>query len=83
MEGGQKDMMVGGERNRGKRTLIGEAAVDADLMVKKGGEVRNDTVEVERTDTKMKSDIVLHPQNCLQAGFTFVLVVIVLKRSDA
>ena len=77
MEGGQKGMKVGGERKRGKRTLTGEAAVDADLMGVKGEEARNDTVEVERTDTKMKSDTVLHPQNCLQAGLTFVLVVIV------
>jgi hypothetical protein len=77
MEGGQKDMMVGGERKRGKRTLIGEVAVDVGLMGRKEGEVRNDIVEVERTDTKMKSDTVLHPQNCLQAGLTFVLVVIV------
>jgi len=76
-------MMVGEERKRGKRTLTGEPAVDADLMGMKEEEARNDTVEVERTDTKMKSDTVLHPQNCLQVGLTFVLVVIVWKRSDA
>lgn len=77
MEVGQKGTMVGGEKKRGKRTLTGEAAVDADQMVMKGEEARNDTVEVERTDTKMKSDTVLHPLNCLQAGLTFILVVIV------
>jgi hypothetical protein len=77
MEEGRKDMMVGGERKIGKRTLTGVAAVDADLMGKKGEEARNDTVGVERTDIKMRSDTVLHPQNCLQAGLTFVLVVIV------
>jgi hypothetical protein len=69
--------MEGGERKTGRETLIEAPAVGADLMDEKGEEARNDTVVVERIDTKMKSDPVSHPQNFPQAGLSSIQVVIV------
>lgn len=64
MEEDLKDMMERGERKTGKKTLIEAPVVDAGPMGEKGREARNDTVGVGKIDTKMKSDPVLHPQNC-------------------
>jgi hypothetical protein len=63
MEEDLKDMMEGGERKTGKKTLIEAPAVDAGPVGEKGKEARNNTVGVEKIDTKMKSDPVPHPQN--------------------
>jgi hypothetical protein len=64
MEEDLKDVVEEEERKTGKKTLIEAPVVDTGPVGEKGKEARSVTVGVEKIDTKMKSGLVLHPQNC-------------------